>query len=180
MDVIAGLGAVSNALTIAKALRKIDKDYDSAVLRAQLADLIDQLTDAKISLTEAKDQLSIKDNEISRLKEQQITIKSLLHGDGDYSYLTNEKGERTGFPCCPRCLEVDSRTIQIKMNVNVDSAKCPVCSSEYRPVTCYIPASENGGKETTKVEQYRETRKRQHEEQSARFSALNSDSWLSR
>lgn len=51
MDIVGGLAAASQALGIAKALRGIEKDYDAATYRAQIAELIDALTDAKLALT---------------------------------------------------------------------------------------------------------------------------------
>jgi len=178
MDLVGGIAAAGNALGIAKSLRDIDKAYDAATYRARIADLVDELTDAKLALVEAKDELASKDREIAELKAAANQAKSLTRGDGDYQFFANANGERSGFPACPSCLAV-GRVIQMKQNINIDAAKCPSCKEEFRPVTNYIPASENGGSETTAVDRHnahlRETR-RQRSEQLAR--ANSSRSWM--
>lgn len=153
MDLVGGIAAAGNALGIAKSLRDIDKAYDAAAYRARIADLVDELTNAKLALVDARDELASKDREIAQLKSAANEAKNLVRGDGDYDFFLNEKGERSGFPACPSCLAV-GRVIQMKQNISIDAAKCPSCKEEFRPVTNYIPASENGGAETTTVHRH--------------------------
>ena len=63
-EIIAGVGALSNAITIVKTLREADKAYDQASLRLQLADLLDKLADGKVALVEARQELDAAESQI--------------------------------------------------------------------------------------------------------------------
>lgn len=54
MELGAALAAISNAMTVAKALRGIQQDYDLASVRAQMAEIYDALAEARIALADAK------------------------------------------------------------------------------------------------------------------------------
>ena len=75
MDIITGLNAASQALSIAKELRSIDRSVDEATFKLRLADLTEALAEAKISLSEAKLALSEKDEEIHKLRNE-LAVKS--------------------------------------------------------------------------------------------------------
>lgn len=138
MDVISGLAAASQALGIARGLRTIEKGYDAATYKAQIADLINSLTDAKIALSDAKDTLAERDKEIARLKANFELKSGLVKGIGDYNFLANEDGRPVGYPVCPKCENVDGRIIQLKEHEASGKARCPACSDVYNPVVCYL------------------------------------------
>ncbi|MEQ1868006.1 MAG: hypothetical protein ABL996_25580 [Micropepsaceae bacterium] len=139
MDIVSGIGAVTSALSIAKTLRGIEKTYDEATYKAQLADLINSLTDAKLAMADAKESLVEKDKEIERLKASFESKSTLVPGDGGYSYLADDKGNAVGYPVCPKCEQVNGRIIQTKEHVSTGNARCPACSEVYTPVVCYLP-----------------------------------------
>jgi hypothetical protein len=139
MDITGGLAAASSALGIAKSLRDVEKSYDAATYRAKIADLMEALTDTRLALVEAKEDLAGKNSEIERLKMTAIDRSALIEGAGGYKYRANEQGRHDGFPVCPKCDEVDGRLIYLVQNKLVDAAKCPACANEYQPVTCYFP-----------------------------------------
>ncbi len=70
MDLIAGIAAVSNALEIARALRAIDKSYDLAEAKAQMADIYMALGDAKIALSDAREAIAGRDQQIKDLEHK--------------------------------------------------------------------------------------------------------------
>jgi len=139
MDIAAGIGAVSSALTIAQTLRGIDKSYGDATYKAQLAELIVALADAKLAMAEAKEDLAGKDKEIERLKASFEAHSALVKGNGDYSYFADDNGKPLGYPICPKCQQVDGRVIQLKQEGASINAKCPACATVYNPVSCYLP-----------------------------------------
>lgn len=138
MPIIEGLTAIGNALTIVQAYRGIEKKFDHATLKSDMADVISSLADAKIALSDARDQLAEQAQEIERLKRSFDTAQSLVVGDGEYRYQTNENGHPVGYPVCPKCEPVDGRIIQLKQQGRSDTAACPVCLQSYTPVTCYL------------------------------------------
>jgi hypothetical protein len=178
MDIVGGIAAAKGAIDIAAALRRAEKNLDVATYKSQLSDLMEKLTDARLALVDAKEALADSDVEIDRLKRAFRERASLIKGDGDYSYLTNDDGERTGLPICPKCEALHNRHIQLKQCVKLDVAKCPACDSEFCPVTCYVSPSENGGIETTTVVQYREAERQRQVEQNAKMARINSKSWM--
>lgn len=140
MDIMAGITAASQGLKIAKALRGIEKNYDDATYRAQMAELIESLTDAKLAMAEAKEGLVERDNEIKRLKANFEAKSALVKADGGYDYLAGDEGKAVGYPVCPKCNEVDGRISQTKEHENSGKSRCPACSSIYHPVVCYLPS----------------------------------------
>ena len=68
MELGTALSAISNAMTLAKTLRGIEKDYDLASVRAQMAEIYDALADARIALADAKGLISERDLQIKELQ----------------------------------------------------------------------------------------------------------------
>jgi hypothetical protein len=130
--------SVTAALKAAKAWRDVEKAFEAAGFRAQLADVIDALTDAKLALAEAKEQQSAKDAEIIRLKQTIDDRHSLVNGDGGYKYAVGDNGVAMGFPVCPKCDQIDGRLIHLVQDGDVKQAKCPACATVFNPVTCYL------------------------------------------
>lgn len=184
MDIAGGIAAATNALGIAKALRDVERSWDTVTYKQQIIDLVDALADAKSALIDAKEVISERDTEITRLKKHQISSSTLMDGDGGYQYQTNEAGERVGYPCCPSCLETEARVVNLKQDQVLIAAKCPICDRSYRPVTCYVPASENGGTETTTLAQFEDEQRIAHENMARRREAADRNrprsSWMAR
>jgi hypothetical protein len=82
MDIGSAIVAVSDGLKAAKAWRDVEKAFEAATFRAQLADVIEALTDAKLSLAEAKEALAGRDAEISRLTATINDRSELKVGEG--------------------------------------------------------------------------------------------------
>jgi hypothetical protein len=137
VDIISGIAAAKQALDIAKALKGIEKSYDEATLKAQLADLVSALADAKMSMVDAKEELALKDKEIAELKANFEQRLNLVQGDGDYKYFPSDEGQPVGFPICPTC-EIDGKIVQLKQNGGPTQTRCPKCKSEFEPVSCFI------------------------------------------
>ena len=57
MDIVTGIAAVAQAISIAKDLREMDKEIDRAEFKLKIADLTSALADAKIALVDAQDSL---------------------------------------------------------------------------------------------------------------------------
>lgn len=142
MDIAATLSGIGSAISALQSWRQGERAFEAAAFKAQLADVIGALTDAKLSLAEAKEQLAAKDAEIARLKQAADDRRELTQAEGGYLYLTSHTGAPTGFPVCPKCNDNDGRLTQLVQDGKVKSAKCPRCDTRYDPVTCYL---EDGG-----------------------------------
>ncbi|MEO8758830.1 MAG: hypothetical protein ABI398_13900 [Devosia sp.] len=78
MDIATGLALLAQATGIVKDLREIDKSFDAAALKAQMADLYGALADVKIALSDARDAIHERDQKI---KELEGKIGDLNTGD---------------------------------------------------------------------------------------------------
>lgn len=137
IDIAGGIAAATQAIDIAKALRGIEKNYDSATYRAQIAELMDALSNAKLALIDARENAAELEKEIERLRKAFETIETLVKGEGDYSYFAGEDGKPLGFPVCPSC-EAEGRIVQLKQDGPTETGRCPTCEKSHKPVTCYL------------------------------------------
>lgn len=76
MDISAALAALSQATTIVKALRSIDKSYDLATAKAQMAEVYSALADVKIALSDAREVIHARDHTIRALEAQIAVLRS--------------------------------------------------------------------------------------------------------
>lgn len=162
MDIATGLAAASQAIGITKTLRNIEKDYDVAAFKGQIADLMIALSDAKMALSDARDAIAERDKEVARLKESFAERATLKQGAGDYSYHTDDNGRVIGYPVCPKCETVEGRISTLKQDKSHWIGTCPACSSTFNPVTYYLPYRE--GEPRTKFERDAIARKAQAEQ----------------
>lgn len=143
MAIMEGISAVSTAIGIAKTLRDVDKTYDAATYKAQIAEILNALTDAKLALAEAKDEIAEQAREIDKLKASFELQSKLVKGDDNYNYMADENDNPVGFPVCPKC-EGEGKIVQTKQHGGYFTSRCPRCSQEYKPATCYLAASDGG------------------------------------
>lgn len=76
MDIMGALATASQAIKVAKDLRDIERDLDSASYKAKMAELYGNLADIKMALSDAKEALHEKDGQIRALKDQIEAQKS--------------------------------------------------------------------------------------------------------
>lgn len=138
MEILAGIAAAKQALDIARAMRGLEQSFDQATMKAKLVDLIDALSDAKLALTDAKEDLAERDNTIATLKANFELSGALIKADGDYEYFTGPNGKPLGFPVCPSC-RIEGSIVQLKQDGASFDARCPKCKTKFSPVTCYLP-----------------------------------------
>jgi ribosomal protein L29 len=67
-EILTGLSAANQAVSLVKELREIDRTVDDASFKLKLAELSEALADTRVALSEAKTALSEKDQEISEIR----------------------------------------------------------------------------------------------------------------
>ena len=137
MELLGGLSAINAAIGIGKSVIHADNALDTATLKAKLADLMIELANAKISQVELIEKNTILSKEISRINESNIEIALLKELEG-YHYQPDEEGNVIGWPACPSCLNKEKRVVILVQNGDIQSAKCPRCTSVYVPVASFI------------------------------------------
>lgn len=119
MDISVAITGIDAALKTLRGLRELEKSYDAAVLKGQLVDLMEQVTDAKMALVDAR-------GEISQLKEKLNAKAKMVEFKGQF-YAANEAGEPIGVPYCGACLVEDGT--QIRYNSVLGNWLCPRCKA---------------------------------------------------
>jgi hypothetical protein len=69
VDIMTALATATQAIKLAQDLRGIDKAIDAAEFKLKIADLTGALSDIKLALTDAKEELASKQAEIDALKK---------------------------------------------------------------------------------------------------------------
>lgn len=136
VDWVAVLSGVSTSLQIAKDLRALDKSFDEAVVRAQLVNLMEQLSDVRVQVLDAKEEAAAKDALIAELRSDLDFRQTKLVDKGRFRYFADENGEAKGNPICPVCEKKG-----IYHAVVQDRSKgaggvtyyCPGCKANYGP-----------------------------------------------
>ena len=144
VDLISAIGAANQAISIAKAMRDIDKAYDQVALKSQIVDLMDKLQDVRGSLQDVRDAIGEKDAEIAKLSalldKRSATIE---HNGFRYTPSPSDPTKPMGTPFCLRCDQVSHRLVGTVDNVNGRGVICPECKSEYgRGATQFLWSNE--------------------------------------
>lgn len=115
MDFSVALASAAQALNVVKQLREIDAALSVADLKARMADLYGTLAEVKIALSDAREAIHERDNEIKTLKER---ISSLASGEA-----------------CPICAEGRMKVVASKPHPHFSFAgvqertiKCDKCN----------------------------------------------------
>jgi hypothetical protein len=139
LDIAAGLAAASQAITIARAMRDIERSYDTVTLKAQTVDLMDKLIEVRGALQDARDDLATKDRMIDQLKQAaEIRAETVVVAGYRYSISSDDKRQPAGAPFCPRCDTVDGRMIRCTETERGRNAKCPQCKAEFPDALIYL------------------------------------------
>ncbi|MBB2964751.1 hypothetical protein [Methylobacterium sp. R2-1] len=130
MDVMAGIAAASQALKMAREIREVSKDFENADLKSKIVALVETLSDAKLALIDAKEELQNAKSEAEELRTK-LAFKTdrTVRRNGMY-YEIYDDGQPSYLPFCPRCTET-GKFITIVQEQNAHQAKCPNCSTQF-------------------------------------------------
>jgi|KBSMisStaDraftv2_1062788.scaffolds.fasta_scaffold830844_2 Zn finger protein HypA/HybF involved in hydrogenase expression len=126
MDFAVALASAAQALNVVKQLREIDTAMSVAELKAKMADLYGKLADVRMALTDAQEEVRVKDAEIAVLKKRQIEAKPTIEVRGFQHEEVD--GKPKGLPYCPNCL---LEGIQIRPARVLHAYQCPKCKSNF-------------------------------------------------
>jgi soluble cytochrome b562 len=102
VDIMSALATASQAIKLAQDLRGIDRAIDAAEYKLKIADLTSALSDIKLALTDAKEDLATKDAEINKLKRQFQRLTETVEYQG-FKYDKGKDGKPSGAAYCPVC-----------------------------------------------------------------------------
>ena len=139
MDIITGIAAASQALDAVKKLRDLEKNFDAAVFRMEIANLMIALSDAQIALVEAKQTIQDRDAEIRRLTEVQSGKMPVVKHMG-YSFGIDPNGRPIGLPFCRTCEQRTGEQNQLS-EMGHRTILCSVCHSIASDAPTALPQS---------------------------------------
>lgn len=129
MDIASGLVALGQVASVMKTVVEVDKAFDDAKFKAQMADALVAVADAKNALLDAREELRKKDEEIARLAKQFAFREELVEVKGMKYRKNIETGGPQGLPFCSRCEEVDGRYLQLARTMPARNMACPHCKA---------------------------------------------------
>ena len=130
MDIMAGIAAASQALKMAREIREVSKDYENADLKSKIVTLVDSLSDAKLALVDAKENLQSAKAEADDLRAK-LAFKSTntIRRNG-MLYEVLEPGKVAAMPFCPKCSET-GHFVTVRHEQNWHQSRCPNCSAPF-------------------------------------------------
>lgn len=131
VDWVAALNGIATAVQITKELRAIDQSVDAAASRAQLVTLMEQLSDVRIQLIDAREEAREREEEINRLSALSTNVEAKLFQGGFY-FDVREDGSPKGTPYCPHCIETKTGLFHMRqMRTSGMPWECAKCGTEY-------------------------------------------------
>lgn len=115
-------------------MRGIDKAVDAAEFKLKIADLTGALSDIKLALTEAREELASKEAEINALKKQFHRSSEMVEKKG-FKYNKGEDGKPRGKPYCPVCEQRSGQFYHLARIAGKDI--CPNCKALFEMITIY-------------------------------------------
>lgn len=138
MALVEALTAVSAAIDVTKAMRSVEKSFDAATYKLQLAELMTALSEARMELVAAREAATEKDAEFERLRQTLAAQGELIEARGGFKYRVGDKGQPTGLPICPSCEQRSGRITVTVQDGNARKVRCPVCEARFEGVTTYV------------------------------------------
>ncbi|TRD22089.1 hypothetical protein FEV53_06915 [Palleronia caenipelagi] len=130
MDISGALSALTNTVTLVKAIKDLDHSLGKSELKAKMADLYSDLAEVKMAMVDAG-------NEIKRLEAEKAELlkrfsakdELILHKGYHYRADPNDKSKPIGHAVCPLCLSEEG--IQMTLRDVGYKPTCPRCNTTY-------------------------------------------------
>jgi hypothetical protein len=128
VDIMGALATASQAIKLVQDLRGIDRAMDAAEYKLKIADLTDALSNIKLALTDAKEDLASKDAEIDKLKKQFQRRADTVEYQG-FKYDKGKDGKPRGVAYCSVCEQKSG--LLFHLNRVEGNHICPNCKSNF-------------------------------------------------
>ncbi len=125
-DVAFGWKALTGAIAIAKNLKDFKKQVDDSAFQLQISELYDNLADTKMGMSELKDLLRERNDEIRTLKEKLKVRGKMVYTD-PYYQMENSEGKLEG-QYCKVCYDGEDLLMRLEI-MSSNSWKCGKCNN---------------------------------------------------
>jgi len=128
-EIQTALSGITAAMEIGSYIVKSEGALDRAILKTQIEEIIDKLSDAKKTIRDLEDTVFGKDQLIKELQESIENRRKTL-GYMGARYYVGANGEPTGEPFCPTCFASRHKLIPLTAWSNTDRTnKCGECGN---------------------------------------------------
>jgi len=121
------ISSIKTATEIAQILKVSESSIAEAENKLRIADIMNALADTKIAISEMKDILVAKDEEIASLKKRLEDKRNIDFRNG--IYIEKDEAGKQIANYCPRCLDVDIKKVRLREQDN--GFLCMQCRSFY-------------------------------------------------
>lgn len=132
MDISAVVSTLSSAATIASTLKDAHESLTTAEHKAQMAEVISALADAKLAIAEQQTELAAKQKQMDEMCATLNTVEDTVEYHG-MRYRMTPDGKPQGRPYCEPCIVDDGVAILTQRStLGVGRAsQCPRCGRMY-------------------------------------------------
>ena len=116
MDIPIAIATISQAISLAKAVKEMDASLLVAEYKGKMADIISALADAKIALSDAKLRISELETQIVQLKQANSPDSNFVKIEG-YSYDRDNDGKPKGKAYCPSCEQKQKIFVKLEQDL---------------------------------------------------------------
>lgn len=130
----------SQAIKLASELRSIDREVSQAELKLKVAELTSALADIKMTLTNARNEESEKNEEIARLQKLQRRVADETVELYGYRYRRRTDGKEggAGNPYCDVCFQKFGLLFETTTVYETGRPlQCPNCKAKYNGIRTY-------------------------------------------
>jgi len=131
MDIVAAIATGTKAIEVLKAIKDINKSFDDATWKGKVAELISDIADMKIALTEANDKVITLEKEKQDLLAKVIFKSEKTIYESGWLYEVFDDGKIAELPFCQSCT-TDGNYVRISYAaLGQDKSMCPRCKTLY-------------------------------------------------
>lgn len=139
VDIAAGISAATQAISIARTLRDVERSYDAVALKGQIIDLMNKLQEVRGALQDAREELDAQREEIGRLQSAfEQRAETVMYAGYRYTADPEDKTKPVGRPFCQRCETVDGRLILCTESPQGRRAACPQCKTVFADARIFL------------------------------------------
>jgi hypothetical protein len=121
------LSTIKSAYDLSKLISDSSDSLEQAGIKLKLSELINSLADAKIQISDIKDILIEKDNEINKLKNI-IQVNDALNYEKPYYWMI--KDDKKDGPYCQLCYDKNKQLIRLQTQ-SIGSWRCLSCDKYF-------------------------------------------------
>lgn len=137
-NVGAAISATTAAIQLVQTLRNVDKSLSQAETRHQMAEILTKLTDVKLALLEAREDIADRDGKIAELQKA-IEFNATLTEHKGFQYRAGADGKPLGKPFCPVCIQ--KQNVFVSLVPRFEKAGkplcCPSCDGRFTQVAMF-------------------------------------------